>query len=83
MNIIKRKINKVLRCSWFMKHVIKAIWLLVNKRWYVFRDTPYLVVRTVALRKPHKDNQDVNNLILEAKKEVQLRRMNKQRNKGV
>lgn len=83
MNIIKRKINKLLRYSWFMKYVIKAIWLLVNERWHVFRDTPYLVVRAVALRKPHKDNQDVNNLIIEAKKELQSRRINKQRNKGV
>jgi len=59
----------------FWLYVIKAFWLFVRGRWYVWRDIPTDVVRKVGLLWYFDRKNEKNEFVYEAYKEYQLRKM--------
>ena len=61
---------------WF--YVIKVSWRLSMGRWYVWRDVPTDIVRQVAVLwfLNRKSKEEKSDLIYEAHKEYQLRKLN-------
>lgn len=74
---IKRLVNSFLKRVWVIKHIIKAITGVCAGRWYVFRDTPLLVVRCVAMKKYIGDVSEMYELKRQAREELQLRKFRK------
>jgi len=64
----------------FWLYVIKAVWRFQKRRWYVWRDVPTDVVRKVAVLWYLERKDEKNELVYEAYKEYQLRKL-KEKNK--
>jgi len=59
----------------FWLYVIKASWIFARGRWYVWRDVPTDVVRKVASLWYFERKNEKNELVYEAYKEYQLRKL--------
>jgi len=59
----------------FWLYVIKASWIFARGRWYVWRDVPTDVVRRVAALWYLERKEEKNELVYEAYKEYQLRKL--------
>jgi len=69
---------KLFKFFWIIKNMIKPIWLMVNGRWYVYKDSSTLLVRFIA-QMDYQEGKDTyaNNLIRLAREEMQTRKMRK------
>jgi len=63
----------------FWLYVIKASWIFARGRWYVWRDVPTDVVRRIAALWYFDRKEEKSELIHEAYREYQLRKL-KERN---
>lgn len=73
---MKRQINRFLKLIWILRNLHTPIWLMVNNRWYVYKDSPDLFVRYIAQIK-YEGSKDVDNMVKLAKQEVETRRVKK------
>ena len=75
---MKKVINRWLVAVWVYKYVISTLWMHVNGRWYVFRDTPDLAVQYVASKKISDDSSaEYKSYVMQAQIELQLRERKK------
>lgn len=75
---MKKVINRWLVAVWVYKYVISTLWMHVNGRWYVFRDTPDLAVQYIASKKiGENDNMDYISYVMQARMELKLRESKK------
>jgi len=67
----------------FWLYVIKAVWRSVRGRWYVWRDVPTDVVRRVAVLWYLERKEEKNELVYEAYKEYQLRKLKGEKHESI
>jgi len=67
----------------FWLYVIKAVWRFQMGRWYVWRDVPTDVVRKVAVLWYLERKEEKNELVYEAYKEYQLRKLKGEKHESI
>lgn len=76
---MKKQINSLLKHYWFWKCTALVMWYMEFKKgWFPFRNAPDPVVRfwaMVDIQDVPSDNEDALNLVIEAKKEWNTRRV--------
>lgn len=79
---MKETINSWLASISVFKYIISTVWLHVSGRWFIFRDVPEAVVKHIADKEiKQNSSKEYISYITKARQELELRRMNKQRNR--
>ena len=63
----------------FCKHAIAAVWRHESGRWFYFRDTPYDVVAEVAALDSGGIEDELHDMIMEARRELERRKQQHER----
>lgn len=69
---LKRRINKILKLAWLLSHLVRPIWLHSRGRWWMFKDSPDLLVRIMAANYDGED-EHYKVIIDQAKEELRTR----------
>ena len=79
--MIKKTINKLLKLFWIISNLTKPMTMMINKRLFVLRDSPDLLVRWLSMQEYQKGDTDFNSLVFLAKEEVKTRKILKKNDK--
>lgn len=73
---LKRRANKILKLVWLLSHLVRPVWLHSRGRWWIFKDSPDLLVRIMAT---NYDGEDEHYKVItdHAKEELRTRRFRK------